>query len=208
MITIEIGDREYKVREAKTEEERKQGLKGIESLPEDEGMLFYMPDKKSQVVFTMEDMKFPLDIIFINQDDEVFDVAYNVPIDTEAVISDEDALPNQEDYVKYVLEVNPNSGIQVGDELDIEDSEDNSTIKMQVLAPDGSTQMLLEGGERICSRKNTRVLIKKAKKAYNLRNIKEKEKEYLNACKSLGKYMFKVLKEQDTREPEYVEAPK
>ena len=146
MITIEIGDKEYRVKEAKTEEERTQGLKGVEELPEDEGVLFYMPDKKSQVVFTMEDMKFPLDIIFINQDDEVFDVAYNVPIDTEAVISDEDALPNQDDYVKYVLEVNPNSGIQVGDELDIEDDEDNSTIKMQVLAPDGSTQMELEGG--------------------------------------------------------------
>lgn len=199
MITIEIGDKEYKVREVKTEEERKQGLKGVESLPEDEGMLFYMPDKKSQVVFTMEDMKFPLDIIFINQDDEVFDIAYNVPIDTEAVISDEDALPNQEDYVKYVLEVNPNSGIQIGDELDIEDSEDNSTIKMQVLAPDGSTQMELEGGERICSRKNTRVLIKKAKKAYKSKS----DRDY----KALGKYMFKVLKEQDTREPEYVDAP-
>lgn len=49
MITIEIGDREYKVREAKTEEERKQGLKGVESLPEDEGMLFYMPDKKARL---------------------------------------------------------------------------------------------------------------------------------------------------------------
>lgn len=199
MITIEIGDKEYKVREAKTEEERKQGLKGVESLPEDEGMLFYMPDKKSQVVFTMEDMKFPLDIIFINQDDEVFDIAYNVPIDTEAVISDEDALPNQDDYVKYILEVNPNSGIQIGDELDIEDSEDDSTIKMQVLAPDGSTQMELEGGERICSRKNTKVLIRKAKKAYKSKS----DTDY----KALGKYMFKVLKEQDTREPEYVEAP-
>lgn len=199
MITIEIGDREYKVREAKTEEERKQGLKGIESLPEDEGMLFYIPDKKSQVAFTMEDMKFPLDIIFINQDDEVFDAAYNVPIDTEAVISDEDALPDQDDYVKYVLEVNPNSGIQVGDELDIEDDEDNSTIKMQVLAPDGSTQMLLEGGERIVSRKETKVLIRKAKKAYKSKS----DKDY----KALGKYMFKVLKGQDTREPEYVDAP-
>lgn len=199
MITIEIGDREYKVREAKTEEERTQGLKGIESLPEDEGMLFYMPDKKSQVIFTMEDMKFPLDIIFINQDDEVFDIAYNVPIDTEAVISDEDALPNQGDYVKYVLEVNPNSGIQIGDELDIEDDEDNSTIKMQVLAPDGSTQMLLEGGERIVSRKETKVLIRKAKKAYKSKF----DRDY----KALGKYMFKVLKGQDTREPEYVDAP-
>lgn len=199
MITIEIGDREYRVKEAKTEEERTQGLKGVEELPEDEGMLFYMPDKKSQVVFTMQGMKFPLDIIFINQDDEVFDIAYDCPVDAEAVISDANALPNQEDYVKYVLEVNTNSGIQIGDELDIEDDEDNSTIKMQVLAPDGSTQMELEGGERIVSRKETKVLISKAKKAYK----SKQNKDY----KSLGKYMFKVLKGQDTREPEYVDAP-
>lgn len=200
MITIEIGDREYKVREAKTEEERTKGLKGIDSLPEDEGMLFYIPDKKSQVSFTMEGMNFPLDIIFINQDDEVFDIAYNVPIDTEAVISDEDALPNQDDYVKYVLEVNPNSGIEIGDELDIDEEEDNQiSIKMQVLAPDGSTQMELEGGERIVSRRETKVLIKKAKKAYKTKT----DRDY----KSLGKYMFKILKGQDSRDPEYVAAP-
>jgi hypothetical protein len=36
---------------------------------------------------------------------------------------------------------------------------------MKVLAPDGSTQMNLEGGERIISRKQTKILIKKAKKA-------------------------------------------
>jgi hypothetical protein len=38
---------------------------------------------------------------------------------------------------------------------------------MKVLAPDGSTQMKLQGGERIFSRKNTKILIKQAKKAYN-----------------------------------------
>lgn len=199
MMTIEIGDKEYKVKEAITEEERQKGLQGVESMPEDEGMLFYMPDQKSQVVFTMQGMKFPLDIIFINQDDEVFDIAYNCPVDAEAVISNEDALPNIGDYVKYVLEVNINSGIQIGDELDIEDDEDNSTIKMQVLAPDGSTQMELDGGERIVSRKETKILISKAKKAYK----SKQDKDY----KSLGKYMFKVLKGQDTREPEYVDAP-
>jgi hypothetical protein len=37
---------------------------------------------------------------------------------------------------------------------------------MKVLAPDGSTQMNLKGGERIFSRKNTKVLIRQAKKAY------------------------------------------
>jgi bifunctional DNA-binding transcriptional regulator/antitoxin component of YhaV-PrlF toxin-antitoxin module len=62
----------------------------------------------------------------------------------------------------YVVELNQNSGIKVGDSLEFED-DDN--IVMKVLAPDGSTQMGLQGGERIVSRKETKVLIRKAKKA-------------------------------------------
>ena len=199
MINIEIGNKKYRVREAKTEEERRKGLAGQDSLPEDEGMLFYIPGNQSQVTFTMEGMKFPIDIIFINQDDEVFDAAYDCPVDAEAVISDEDALPDQEDYVKYVLEVNVNSGIQVGDELDIDDEDSQNTTTMKVLSPDGSTQMELEGGERIFSRKNTKTLIKMAKRAY----MSKQDKDY----KALGKRMFKYLHIQDTNEPEYVEAP-
>jgi hypothetical protein len=60
--------------------------------------------------------------------------------------------------------------------------------------------MHLEGGERIVSRKETKVLIKKALKA----NASKEDKDY----KALGKYIFKVLKGQDNREPEYVEGPK
>ena len=62
---------------------------------------------------------------------------------------------------------------------------------------DGGVQMELEGGERIVSRRETKILVKKAKKAYN----SELDSDY----KSLGKYMFKVLNKQDKREPEYVE---
>ena len=67
---------------------------------------------------------------------------------------------------------------------------------MKVLAPDGSTQMELWGGERIVSRRETKILIKKAIKAYQ----SQSDSDY----KSLGKYMFKVLKGQDNRKPEYV----
>jgi hypothetical protein len=59
--------------------------------------------------------------------------------------------------------------------------------------------MSLEGGERIVSRRETVVLIKKALKA----NASKEDKDY----KALGKYIFKVLKGQDSRKPEYVEAP-
>lgn len=57
--------------------------------------------------------------------------------------------------------------------------------------------MELEGGERIFSRKNTKVLIKQAKKANNSKS----DSDY----KRLGKSMFKYLKIQDNNEPEFVE---
>ena len=41
MITIELGDREYKVKEANDNISRAKGLSGITKLPEDEGMIFY-----------------------------------------------------------------------------------------------------------------------------------------------------------------------
>jgi len=75
---------------------------------------------------------------------------------------------------------------------------------MKVLAPDGSTQMLLQGGERIVSRKETRVLIKKAKKA---ESVKSDNNAFDRACKSLGKYAFKVFYGQDHRDPQYVKSP-
>lgn len=70
---------------------------------------------------------------------------------------------------------------------------------MKVLALDGSTQMELEGGERIFSRKNTKTLIRLAKKAH----MSKDEKDY----KALGKKVFKYLHIQDTNTPEYVDAP-
>jgi hypothetical protein len=60
--------------------------------------------------------------------------------------------------------------------------------------------MFLKGGERIVSRKETKVLIKKALKA----GASKEDKDY----KALGKYIFKVLKGQNERPAEYVESPK
>lgn len=195
MITIKIGKKEYDVKEARTEEELETGLKEVETLPENEGMLFYMPDQLSQQTFTMEGMKIPLDIIFINQDQEVVSVSNDCQPGQELVVSTTENI-EEDDYIAYVLEVNPNSGIKVGDELEF----DEEGPVMKVLAQDGSTQMELWGGERIFSRKNTVILIKKAKKAALSRD----DKDY----KSLGRYMFKCINTQDNRKPEYVESPK
>lgn len=188
MITIEIGNKKYKVQEARTEEEKEKGLQGVTELPEDEGMLFYF-DPPEDVSMWMKDTLIPLDIVFINDDEEVVYVGEGVP-NTETQMTVQN--------VAYVLEVNSGSGIQEGDELDFEEEDDAPVMK--VLAQDGSTQMDLWGGERIFSRKNTVVLIRKARKA----NMSKDDKDY----KALGRYMFKCIKGQNERPPEYVESPK
>lgn len=187
MIRVEIGDKEYNLREAKTKEERSKGLSGIKELSKDEGMIFYF-DEPQTVSFWMKDTLIPLDIIFINSDNEVISVHEGKP---------NDKTPITEKNVKYVIEVNANSEITEGDDLEFEDDSD----KMLVLDQDGNVQMELEGGERIFSRISTKVMIRKAKKALSFKDDKEK---YEKLCKSLGKYVFKELKAQDSRDPEYV----
>ena len=187
MINISIGDKKYKVKEAKTEEEKEKGLQGVTELPEDEGMLFYFDEDENASIW-MKDTLIPLDIIFINDDEEVVYVGEGVP-ETETIMTVPD--------VAYVLEVNKGSGIKEGDELDFEDDEGPV---MKVLAQDGSTQMELWGGERIISRRETKILIKKSKKA----DLSKKDSDY----KSLGRYVFKVIKGQDERPAEYVERKK
>lgn len=150
-------------------------------------MLFYF-DPPEDVQFWMKDVEIPLDIIFIDEDQEVIKVQEGTPNDETFIEA-----PN----VAYVLEVNAGSGIQVGDELDL--GEEDKGPVMKVLAQDGSDQYELWGGERIFSRKNTKILIKKAKKA----DLSGDDRDY----KSLGKYIFKCIKIQDERSPEYVQAP-
>lgn len=194
MITIQINNKVYKVQEAHTDQEKEKGLQGVQQLPEDEGMLFYF-DPPQEVAMWMKDTLIPLDIIFIDGDMEVISVTKGEPNNEDLII---------EQDVAYVLEVNQNSGIEEGDELDIEDNEDgeddDNPPVMRVLAQDGSSQMDLWGGERIVSRRETKILIRKAKKAGTTKDDKD--------FKALGRYMFKCIKGQDERPPEYVDAPK
>ena len=185
MTIIKIKDKEYKVQEARTFEQKKKGLQGIENLPENEGMLFYF-DPPEEVSMWMKGVDIPLDIIFFNEEQEVTLVAKGKP-NNEKLITMQDTA--------YVLELNKDSGIKVGDEFEF----NNNDPVMKVLFPDGSEQYQLWGGERIFSRKNTIILIKKAKKAQETQDNKD--------YKALGRYMFKCIKQQDERPAEYVQAP-
>lgn len=189
LVDITIGDKKYKVEIADTPEKQEKGLMGRKSLPEDQGMLFIY-DEPQDLSYWMKNTLISLDIIFIDDDMEVVSVKQGQPMSEE---------PITENDVQYVLEVNSNSGIEEGDQLVIEDSDDKE-YSMHVLFPDGSTQMNLKGGERIVSRRETKILIKKAKKAEASKTD--------GAYRALGRYIFKVLKRQDSREPEYVDSPK
>ena len=191
---INTGNKTYKCKIAKSEEDKRQGLMHIDNLPPDEGMLFVWDSEDTRQMW-MKNTLIPLDMIAINDDDEVIMVYPARP-------KDETLIPFMS--TKYILEVNQNSGIKIGDDFEIDDSDDLDKYVMKVIGSDGGTQFLLQGGERIVSRKETRVLIRKAKKA---ELVKNDEAAFNKICRSLGKYMFKVLYGQDHRDAQYVQVP-
>lgn len=187
-IKIEIGNKEYKVKLAETDEQQEQGLQNVDKLEDDEGMLFTF-DEEEDIWFWMQDTTIPLDIIFINEELEVTQVLKGEPNSEEML----------EGRAAYVLEVNQNSGIKVGDELTFNPTDKKiNDKKMLVIGPNGEVQMELESGEKIFSRKHTKTLIKFAKKAASTEND--------NDYRALGKRVFKFLKVQSETEPEYVQS--
>lgn len=100
---IKIDDTEIQVEIAKTNEERQKGLGGKESLAENSGMLFVIPEN-NKPTFWMKDTLIPLDIIWI-KDNKVAGIEKNV----QAQIGVEDSklkLYPAPGIVDFVLEVN------------------------------------------------------------------------------------------------------
>lgn len=195
-IDIEIGNKEYTVKVASTEEERTEGLSTTEELPKNEGMLFVYEEPEQWLIYTMRDTSIDLDIIFIDKDKKVISVNTVKSFDIKPIICNE--------FAQYVLEVNADSGISIGDELDDSElTDDEKEIiqksRMLVLDEDGDVQMKLHGSERIFSRIFTRKLVKAVIKAYR----SDEDKDYIK----VGKMVFKELDAQDSRPAEYVEGP-
>lgn len=78
VATITIKDHTFKLLLAKTPAEKEIGLSKHKSLPQDYGMLFLF-DSPDLYSFWMRDMSFPIDIIYINDDQVVTILENNMP---------------------------------------------------------------------------------------------------------------------------------
>lgn len=193
-VRVNIGDKSYICDLLTTDLERQRGLMNVEYLAPDRGALFEFDEEGTQE-FWMKNTPLELTQISINDDDEVEYVYQAIP-------NDETLIPFRN--CKYLLEVNRTTEIQEGDEFEIDDSDDLNKYVMKVLAPDGSTQMNLQGGERIFSRISTKKMIKQAKKANSVRDDSDL---FEKACRKLGKICLKELYAQNHRDQEYVQVP-
>lgn len=147
----------------------------------------------------MKNTSIKLDIIFVSEDMEVLDVFKGEP-ESEELLT---CTAPEDTKIVAVIELNQDSGIQKGDEIEIDGDNTFSDLpenEMFVLNSDGSVQFTLEGGERIFSRVSSKVIIRKAKKAF----ASKSDTDY----KALGRYIFKELDAQESRDPQYVESPK
>ena len=97
--TIIVGEKDILVEIADTMARRTQGLSGRETLPENEGLLFVFKETGKHP-FWMRDMRFPIDIIWINEHFVVVDVTENINPATFPEIFEPMEL------IRYVLETN------------------------------------------------------------------------------------------------------
>ena len=115
-VVIKISGYKVMAEIADTEEKRERGLSGRKNLPEDAGMIFIfeIPAKYS---FWMKDMRFPLDIIWVDKNKQVSAISKNIFPETYP------ASFTPSENVKYVLEVNAGwtekNGVRVGDFIEL-----------------------------------------------------------------------------------------
>lgn len=110
--TIEARKQKFKVEIADNADARKKGLSGREYLCAECGMVFLL-DASEKYSFWMKNMRFPLDIIWINGEEVVF-LAKNVPANSKKIF-----YPEKE--ANLVLEINAGLadkyGIREGDKI-------------------------------------------------------------------------------------------
>lgn len=110
---VTIGTSQWAVSIAQTYEQLTTGLGGVESLQEDNGMLFDLGAEWPQVEINMSQMLIPLDVIFISSDLKVCGIKSNIQPEEEYLF---------DDSARFFLEVNAGEAdsISIDDDVSIE----------------------------------------------------------------------------------------
>ena len=146
----------------------------------------------------MESTSVKLKIVFISNNYEVLDVLIGEPESLDYLT----CIAPKDEYIVAVAELHEKAKVKPSDEVEIEEDSDLQDLpknELLVLNSDGSVQFTLKGQERIFSRISSRVIIRKAKKAYRTQSDTD--------FKSLGRYVFNELTRQDNRPEEFVSTP-
>lgn len=134
-MIIEISDKQWQVTVASTYTEITTGLSGLESLPAGQGMLFDLGSDYSSITINMDEMLFPLDIVFINSNLTVVGVLHDVNPGDETYFIASNTLG-----ARYFMEVNAweAASINVGDTVIVTNglggSDINAIIAFVILA--------------------------------------------------------------------------
>lgn len=111
--TVQIDDREITVEVANTPAARTRGLGYRDSLPEDAGMLFGMGAARLHR-FWMKGMRFPLDMVWIDEQKQVISVTRDVPAEPPGTPDSELPTYAPDEPALYVLELNAGAAERLG----------------------------------------------------------------------------------------------
>jgi len=108
-----VNEKCYKVEIVDSSEERKIGLMEHETLGIDEGMFFIFDNVGIHSIW-MKDMNFPIDIIWLDENYNVVDVKRDA-----SPCIDQCEIYSPSKNARYVLEVNINSNVNIGDKVEV-----------------------------------------------------------------------------------------
>jgi uncharacterized membrane protein (UPF0127 family) len=158
------------------------GLKGRKSIDPDKGMIFDFTDRGNKAHITMQDMKMPIDLLFVNG----------------GIITNIIKARRGREYkgtAEQVIEVQKGSGFNKGDQ--VTKAQNGGLL---ILDQKGNVQKEIGDGSRIFSRIHTNQLVDTARSIAKKRSGGSINKGY----EELANLFFKFIDIQDKLKPEYV----